>query len=335
MSFWDFLKEKAILLFVHLAAVAFMAVMLLTLQINTYAIVFLCGLFLLADCFAVVLEYLKKFKYYRDLTDISEQLEQKYLLSEMVDCPDFLEGKLFFEVLRRCNKSMSDEVAKHRQRSDDYREYIELWMHEVKTPIASARLILENNRSQWSAEVEQELDSVDYYLDQALFYSRSGSVEKDYIIKAQTLREIVGSAVRKNARTLIRAGITPELHLGDVEIYTDIKWTDFILTQLLVNASKYRSENPILRIVSQEEKQSVILSVEDNGIGISPSDLPRVFEKGYTGATGRSYAKSTGMGLYLCKTLCDKLGLGLSISSKQGKGTTVRIAFPKSAMFLQ
>ena len=113
MSFWDFLKEKAILLFVHLAAVAFMAVMLLTLQINTYAIVFLCGLFLLADCFAVVLEYLKKFKYYRDLTDISEQLEQKYLLSEMVDCPDFLEGKLFFEVLRRCNKSMSDEVAKH------------------------------------------------------------------------------------------------------------------------------------------------------------------------------------------------------------------------------
>lgn len=335
MSFWEFLKEKVILLFVHLAAVAFMAVLLLTLQVNTYAIVFLCGLFLLADACSIVLEYLKKFKYYRDLTETSEQLERKYLLSEMIDCPDFLEGKLFFEVLRHCNKSMSDEVAKYRQQSDDYREYIELWMHEVKTPIASARLILENNRSEWSAEVEQELDSVDYYLEQALFYSRSSSVEKDYIIKAQPIRDIVGSAVRKNARTLIRTGMTPELCLGDIEVYTDIKWTDFILTQLLVNASKYRSESPVLRIVSQEEEQSVILSVEDNGIGISASDLPRVFEKGYTGVTGRSYAKSTGMGLYLCKMLCDKMGLGLSISSEQGKGTVIRIIFPKSAMFLQ
>lgn len=335
MSFWEFLKEKAIFLFIHLAVIAFMAALLLTLRINIYAITFLCGLFLLADGFTVALEYLHKFKYYRDLTETAEQLERKYLLSEIIDCPDFLEGKLGFEVLQRCNKSMNDQVAKYRQQSDDYREYIELWMHEVKTPIASARLILENNRSEWATEIEQELDSVDYFLEQALFYSRSNSVEKDYIIKAQSMKEIVGSAVKKNARTLIRAGITPQLSLEDVVVYTDIKWTDFILTQILINASKYRTQNPQLHICSQEKEQSVILSIEDNGIGISPADLPRVFEKGYTGTTGRSYAKSTGMGLYLCKNLCEKLGLGISITSQQGKGTIVRIAFPKSAMFLQ
>ena len=151
------------------------------------------------------------------------------------------------------------------------------------------------------------------------------------MIREASLVDIVRSAIKKNARQLIRERASVQIEVGEISVYTDIKWCDFILSQILINAMQYQGKDPLtIRITVLQQPQSVILMVADNGIGISQQDLPRVFEKGFTGQTGRQYKRATGMGLYLCKKLCDRLGLQLWIDSETGKGTCVSIRFPKS-----
>uniref|UniRef100_UPI003FEE80F3 ATP-binding protein n=1 Tax=Candidatus Fimivicinus sp. TaxID=3056640 RepID=UPI003FEE80F3 len=215
---------------------------------------------------------------------------------------------------------------------EEYREYIEAWMHEVKTPLAAAKLTLENDTGSVPVSVSDDLRRIEDYLEQALFYARSGSVEKDYLIRPVSLRELVNASVRRNAKDMIASKIGLTLENLDFIVLTDVKWTDFILNQIFVNAIKYRSASPSIRLYAKQEKNGVSLLIEDNGIGIRQADLPRVFDRGFTGETGRKFSKATGLGLYLSKRLCDKIGLGISVFSIEGKGTTVRLIFPSGTM---
>ena len=158
-------------------------------------------------------------------------------------------------------------------------------------------------------------------------------VEKDYVIKQTTLKELVNSALKKNSTLFIESRISVETSALDKKVFTDVKWTDFILGQILMNSIKYRSTDPKIQIYGLKNENSVTLMIADNGIGIPKMDLSRVFEKGFTGTNGRTSAKSTGIGLYLCKKLCAKLNLGISIASTVNSGTVVSIIFPKSNMF--
>lgn len=286
----------------------------------------------LAVLLPVIVEYARKRSYYGRLLRSLDVLDRKSLLCEVLDEPDFLEGQILYRVLKECNKSMNDEIATYRHQEEEYREYIEAWMHEVKTPLAAAKLTLENDTGSVPASVSDDLRRIEDYLEQALFYARSGSVEKDYLIRPVSLRELVNASVRRNAKDMIASKIGLTLENLDFIVLTDVKWTDFILNQILVNAIKYRSASPSIRLYAKQEKNGVSLLIEDNGIGIRQADLPRVFDRGFTGETGRKFSKATGLGLYLSKRLCDKIGLGISLFSIEGKGTTVHLIFPSGTM---
>lgn len=334
MKLTDYLKERFFSILAALAAAGFVAMLLHVLGVSAYAGVFAAALILLGQCAALLLEYFPKRAWYGELLHNLDKLDKKHLLSEMLQEPSFPEGKVFYEALRAANKSMNDEIAAYRRASQEYREYVETWVHEVKTPISSSMLIIENNRNEVTANLREELAKIENYVEQALFYSRSNNVAKDYLIRQTTLKELVSSALRKNSRIMIEGKISVETSALDKIVFTDVKWTDFILGQILANSVKYRSASPKIEIYGMQNENSVTLVVSDNGVGIPQKDLGRIFEKGFTGANGRTGAKSTGIGLYLCKKLCDKLSLGLSAASAEGRGTTIFIVFPKSNMYL-
>lgn len=331
MQLKNYLSGKVLPLFFYILCMLFINIFLNIYGFAHAGIVYIDLLLAAAILLFLFFEFYRKKKFYDELNNCLEQLDQKYLLCELLPDPAFWEGQMLAEILTLCNKSMNDEIAKYRISSKDYREYIEMWIHEVKTPLASSKLVIENAPDLPSLQsIGEELQELETYLDQALFYARSSSVEKDYIIKAADLSSLVNSALRKNSKLLIRSRFRVTRKLPDYTVYTDQKWIEFILHQIIINAVKYRQEQePALQMQAYESKEKVILKISDNGIGISASDLPRVCEKGYTGTTGRMYKKSTGMGLYLCRKLCDKLGIGLEITSREGLGTEVFLSFPR------
>ncbi|WP_040214292.1 sensor histidine kinase [Clostridium polynesiense] len=343
MSLWDFLKEKSIGIFINIGALIFVSMLLYLLNLNFYTIFFVSAVYFTAFSSALIIEFTSKYSFYRNLEKSMKNLDKKYLLQEVIEPPAFLEGRILHECLKESNKSMNDEIAKYKISTQEYREYIETWVHEIKTPIASSRLILENNKSTVSSSLNEELVKIEGFVEQVLYYSRSNTVEKDYIIKKSSLRDIVNAVIRKNSKTLIEEKISIETENLDVFVFTDVKWIDFILGQLLSNSIKYMkiaekegiipSERRKIRIRALEKDNSISLLLEDNGIGIPEKDLNKVFDKGFTGENGRRSAKSTGLGLYLCRKLCDKLGLNIQLQSKENRGTMVEIVFPKSNMY--
>lgn len=332
MKALTFLRNKILFLIINILVMLFTAVFLFLFDINLFAIVFLLLIYCMQMILSLLMEYFPKKAYYQDVLRNLQNLDKKYLLSELIDEPSFIEGKILYDCLKASNKSMNDEIAKYSISSKEYREYIELWIHEVKTPIASSKLIIENNPSPVTTNLSEELDLVDYYLEQVLFYSRSNGVEKDYIIKNIQLKELVNQVIRRNSKTFIRDKIKLDTKDLEFTVYTDSKWLEFILNQIINNSLKYHSDNPIIQIYAKKHENSFSLYIEDNGIGISEKDLPMIFEKGYTGSIGRQYRKSTGIGLYLCKKLCNQLGLSIYLKSKEHVGTTVEILFPATAL---
>ena len=323
-----FLRDRSLYIFVTLLVAAFSAFLLFMVDAQPFFVLFAPGLYVLGCAAVLFIEFMRKNSYYKKLHDSLDALDKKCLLSEVMDTPGFYEGQMLYDILKTTGKAMNDEIAIHSLSASEYREYIELWVHEVKTPIAGAMLIGENADNQALAGTLQRIDK---YVEQALFYSRSSTVEKDFLIKETSLWQVVSATLRKNAKFIIDNNVSVDISAVTATVFTDGKWLDFILWQLLDNAIKYDSKSVTLR--TYEKANSVSLYIRDDGIGIPQKDISRVFDKGFTGENGRSHGKSTGLGLYLCKKLCVKLGLGLSLQSEPGKGVTVEIAFPKSSMY--
>lgn len=195
-------------------------------------------------------------------------------------------------------------------------------------------MIIENNKSDVTKSIDEELQRIENYIEQALFYARSNTVEKDYYIKKVKLRDIVYESIKKNKNVLIQEKVSMNLHDLDLEVNTDSKWIGFILNQIIGNSIKYQKVDCRLEIeiYAKQGKENVILYIKDNGIGIKEGEVTRVFEKGFTGTNGRLVGKkSTGIGLYLCKNLCNKLGIYIELNSVQDEGTKVQLIFPQSS----
>lgn len=157
--------------------------------------------------------------------------------------------------------------------------------------------MIENNPSEVTKNISEELEEVEYYLEQALYYSRSNGVEKDYIVKRMNLNSMVQELIRSNSKILIQSKVKVSLENLYYDVYTDEKWMSFILKQVLINAVKYRKDHPEIQFTAVDEKEQVQLFIKDNGIGISGKDLPRVMEKGYTGTTGKEVCQIHGNGI--------------------------------------
>lgn len=288
---------------------------------------------LLIVCLLIfLLEQLSDFyrtkKRLNELQAIMDELDQRYLFTECVPNPHDLYERKLFDLLRLSSKSMIEAVSDAQAAGREYREYIEQWVHEIKTPITAAKLICRNTDSDTRRKLSKELAQIDAHVERALFYARTENPEKDFIISKVELSTICEEAIQVHRTLLIQNGVRVETENLDRNVYTDGKWVSFMLGQLLQNAARYRGEEPVITLSAKWLGRQVQLAVQDNGIGISDYELPRVFDRGFTGRNGRSRGGSTGMGLHLCKRLADALEIGLQIQSTEGTGTCVTLTFP-------
>lgn len=330
MSLGDYLREKIKVILLNFIALITLSTFLFSVGNSFDTIITIAVAWTLVYTAFFTYEYRKRKVYYHDLLRTAEKLDKKYLMGEIIDKPPFIDAAPYYDLIKKAGKSMLEEVNKINTQRKEYKEYIEQWIHEVKTPISAIKLIEENNRTSTSRAILEELENIDRYVEQALFYARSEEAHKDYLIKEISLEQCVSKVLIRNKQMFILNNIDVELTDLNKSVYCDSKWLEFIINQIVVNAVKYRnSQFPVVKIYSRDIKSGVQLIIEDNGIGIAESEISRIFHKGFTGTKGRQNHKSTGIGLYLCKKLCDKLGLLISADSKENLYTKVIISFPK------
>ncbi|HJJ07216.1 MAG TPA: sensor histidine kinase [Clostridiaceae bacterium] len=292
-------------------------------------------IFFIVCIFNIGIDYFRKYKFYQSLSNTLDVLDKKYLILEMINKPNFYEGEIFYQTLYDINKSMIENVKEYNLSIIDFKEYVEMWIHEVKIPISSLTLLIHNNQEKIDKRYVEQIRKLDNYIDQILYYVRSENAEKDYIIKEKSLQEIIKNVALKNKDDLLASKVKLDVNVNNIKVLTDAKWLEFILNQIINNSIKYKRNNveSYIKIIAKEDKEKTYLSIYDNGIGIPKKDIPRVFEKSFTGENGRITAKSTGMGLYIVKKLCDKLGHKINIESKKKEYTKITIIFYKNDFY--
>jgi signal transduction histidine kinase len=237
---------------------------------------------------------------------------------------DLLEQE-YHELIHRLHEDKVQIVSNADQSSSNQQDYFTLWAHQIKTPIAAMDLLLQSEVNEQNKELSIELFKIEQYVEMVLQYLRMDRSTSDLLLKRYSLEDVVKQAIRKYAKLFIRKKIRLSLSDLDCEILTDEKWLVFVIEQLLSNAIKYTKEGTISIYMDPNSEKTLV--IEDTGIGIEGQDLPRVFEKGFTGYNGRSDKKSTGIGLYLCKQILTKLSHQIAIQSHVGRGTKVFIDF--------
>ncbi|MEL5897328.1 sensor histidine kinase [Clostridium sporogenes] len=333
MSIGEFIKDKMVVIICNMLIFVVIAAIMAAIKVSLIIILSAFCIWFLPLVSYMSLQFIKYKNYYDEVDSILENLDNKYLLPEIIREANFIEGEKLNYILKEISRDMHENVKYYKDMQEDYREYIETWVHEIKTPIASTKLIIENNRNEVTNKIDFQMDRVEGFVEQVLYYSRSNNVSKDYIIKQINLDLVVRNVIKRNYRDFIHKKIKLDIKDIDEIVHSDGKWIEFIINQIIVNSIKYsNSKEPMISVYSTKKANSVMLTIEDNGAGIIDKDINRVFEKGFTGENGRKFSKSTGMGLYLCEKLCSKLGLKIIIVSEVNKGTKVTLIFPLSSM---
>lgn len=330
MKFTSYIKDKinTILAFLIYNIIIFIYTNALQIDKNVIFILFTIScLFFITGFF---MAYQRKRKYWQEIETILDNLPEKYLLSEVMKKPRNSQDLAYYKILKRANKSMLENVNQSRKAQKDYKEYIESWVHEIKIPITSAKLLCENHKSELTSKIDDEMEEINNFVEQALFYARLDCVSNDFMIRKVNLEEAIRNVLARNKKSMIQNQMKVEINNIQVEAYTDEKWLEFILNQVIVNSIKYKnSKDSEVLIGIEENAKNVKLWVQDNGIGIKSSELERIFEKGFTGTNGRRQTKSTGIGLYLCQKLCEQLGMGIEAESKENEFTKITITIPR------
>ena len=263
-----------------------------------------------------------------ELKSILDGLDRKYLFTECVPQPKGLFERRLFDLTRLAGRDMTGAVSDAQASQREYREYVERWVHEIKAPLTAARLICRELDGGTRRKLTAELSQIEAHVERALFYARAENPEQDCLFRQIELEKIAAQAIENHRSLLIQNGIRVEMENMNCAVYTDEKWAVFILGQLLQNAARYRGPEPVITLSAKPLGRQAQLIVHDNGIGIPAHELPRVFERGFTGSNGRIRGGSTGIGLYLCRKLAVFLELELRMDSQEGAGTTVTLTFP-------
>ena len=328
MKFTSYLKDKIILILTYIFILILVFLILLVFDLYYTGIILVMFLLILPCLFLFFYRFYKKKKFYAEIYFILDKLDDKVLIHETIDNPNFLEGDLLLDILRITDKYKLEEINKYKKLIEDFKEFMEMWVHEIKTPLAVCNLICENNQNRVTDSISEEVLKMDNLVELILFYAKSKMAFKDYIVKSSSLKDIVNKVILKNKKSFLEKKIKLDIHDLDYLVKTDSKWMEFIINQIISNSIKYIKDNPLIEIYALENKENVSLIIKDNGIGINSKDVPLVFEKGFTGQNGRSKYNSTGMGLYLVKKLSDNLGNDVLIESVLNEGTTLKIIFP-------
>ena len=305
---------KVIFLFIVFALVFGIVFSLYDLEIEAiYYSVMLCSFIgLIYICINFINYYKKHIQLYKLQNEISISLEN-------LPSPKTLMEEDYTNLILNLNKEYKTYISKSDIAKSDMIDYYTMWVHQIKTPISAMKLLIQTSESEISSDLSSELFKIEQYVEMVLSYIRLGSNENDFVIKEYDLDNIVRQAIRKYAPLFIRKKINLDFQPTTYKVLTDEKWLVFVIEQLLSNAIKYTNKGKI-SIYPLEDKKLVI---EDTGIGISQEDIPRIFDKGFTGYNGRTDKKATGLGLYLCKNILDKLSHKISIESEVGVKTKV------------
>lgn len=339
MSLPDYIKDKRYFLTFYLCMMVFIS--LVVFFGNEQEKGFSLMLYINISCFFLLVLYISagflyRKKFYSEFKYLVES-NQEEVLAVLPDAQK-LEQSLFLNLFQKMLGNYQKQLQLLHQEKKEQQEFIISWIHEVKLPIAASRLLIENSENRsveyMTDKFEDELNKIDDYVEQALFYSRIDSFSKDYFIGEVHANKILINSIKKYAKIFINKGI--RLHMTDVEmnVQSDSKWLGFVIDQIIANSLKYTDVKGEISIRFEEDSKEKRILIEDNGIGINERDIRRVFEKGFTGETGRNYSKSTGMGLYLARRLATKLGHDLSIESKKDIFTRTTIHFPKIRSYL-
>ncbi|GAB6106741.1 sensor histidine kinase [Fusibacter bizertensis] len=329
MKFIAFLSDGIMALLLHLFCMVALSSFLLLTGTSWGVVLIILIVWFVGLCVAIATTYFRQRNYIRELTSIMDGLDQKYLFAECLRKPNDYFRRKIFELFRCAGKSMIEAVSDAEEKQRDYREYIENWVHEIKVPMTSIELICENNKSETSRKIRSQLALIEGHVERTLYYARLDCVEKDFIIQETSLGEPVRRALSKYRFLLTQNNVRVETENLDRSVYTDGKWVEFILGQLLSNAVKYASASPIIFISTEEFNGRTKLTIKDNGIGIPAAELRRIFDKGFTGSNGRTLGGGTGMGLYICQKLAEVLGVHLEADSRENEYTTITIGFSR------
>ena len=330
MSFGTFLEKNIIFILFQFVLCVILFFVFFLLEIPFIFIILLILFILLFTFLYLYFVYLVKKKRALQIINSCNELEEKYYISEMMRKDDSIEGYPYYYALKEACKAMNDRISNIEREERDYQEYIESFAHEIKTPIAALSLYAENKKDD---SLKYEIRKIEEYVEQVLYYARSDTAEKDYFVKKIKLNELIHPLILKNKDVLLNKHIVMNVHDLEVNVYTDEKWLSFMIRQVLNNAIKYLDKDEkTIEIYSEVKDNQVVLVILDNGCGIRASDVPRVFDKGFTGSN-RKKEYATGIGLYLVRKLSEKLDITVSIDSKYQEYTKVSFVFPKSKVY--
>ena len=317
----SYLKKniKVYILFVVFIAIFFIMFYLYNLPLE--ALIYTGSFCFLASVIASFSDFVNYRESYKKLKFL-----EKNILNDLEDLPKSLDIRIdyYHKIIEKLYEELEKLTQENRQKNTDMVDYYSMWVHQIKTPIAAMNFLLDNEEVD-QKNLQQELFKIERYVEMVLTYIRLDSISSDYVITKINLDEVVKDSVKKYATIFINKKIKLNYVSHETMVISDKKWLSFAFEQILGNSVKYSSTGGEITIETCENK----LIIEDNGMGIKEEDLPRIFEKGFTGFNGRYEKKSSGLGLYLCKKTLDKLGHHIEISSKVGEGTRIEITFPK------
>lgn len=279
----------------------------------------------------LAIDFMIKKRYYNKLrkNSLNEGLDWVNSLPE----PLSAEQRIYTELLQKLYQDANSKLAEHNEKSMEDLEFITMWVHEIKTPIAASKLIIENSLNLPSEKalysIEDEIDKIEDFVQMTLFYSRSGEFSKDYIINSVNLDKVVKGCMKREYSRITNRNLKLNIDKLNFQIETDEKWLEFIIKQIMDNAIKYSSSGGEIKIYMEHMDNESILSIEDTGVGIQQQDIRRIFDKNFTGNNGRKFYNSTGIGLYLSQKLARKLGYLITVTSRYGHGTKVSVHIPK------
>lgn len=334
MNIGTYIKEKKENIILFIILVIILLFLLDLFGVNKYLtiiILSLLSIYFIVDFFTF---YLKRKKYYDNFLNNLNLLDKKYLILETLEEPEFLDGKVFYDALYKIDKSMMENINNYRNETEDFKEYVEMWIHEIKIPIAGLMLMYHNNKTVNKNFLDQ-LNSLDNLTDQILYYVRSNYAEKDFLIKEASMDKIINEVLLKNKDSILENHIDVTVDVKNVKVLTDSKWLVFILNQIINNSIKYsdNSRNSYIKFYIEDNEKETTLHIKDNGIGVNASDLKHVFDKSFTGENGRKMRNSTGFGLYISKKLIEKLGHKISATSEENKYFEIAITFGKNDLY--
>lgn len=332
MKITNYLKDKFLPIFIYIINILIITMLLIAFKSNESLILVFITFQIILGLTLLLIEYSKKNSFYKTIQSKLINLDKKYLVLEMLDKPKTTEEELIYQIFYDINKSYIEELKDYKLSLTNFKEYIELWIHEVKIPISSLVLMTHNSKENLPKKYITQINRLDNYIDQVLYYVRSNNSEEDYLIKEVSLQKIINAVALKNKDDLLENNIEFIVKINNEKALTDEKWLEFILNQIINNSIKYKRniKVPKIEINIEETPQKVLLTITDNGIGIPKNDLPKVFNKSFTGTNGRTTTKSTGLGLYIAKNLLKKLGHKIEIESEVNKYTKVTITFSKN-----